>query len=259
VKTSPVHLPTATLPVALANVSVASPCTASWDRMTGDARVRHCAECHLNVYNLSEMTRAEAERLITTREGRLCVRFYRRVDGTIITRDCPRALRELIRRVSRVAGAALSAMMSLSLASAQTAPQVATQTAPKTDQALGEVLLTVFDPQGATMQKGHVILVDDQSHKQVGMNTDSSGRARLPGLTLGTYRISISAQGFETSQQTIRVAAGVLALKVTLPLAASQGAVVESTASPIPTETVITNPVIDPYPIQPIPKVKKRR
>src|SRR6516165_4128226 len=100
---------TAKTPVLLDNIRVASPCPASWEKMSGDDRVRHCQEGKLNVYNLSDMTRAEAEQLITSREGRLCVRFFRRADGTILTRDCPRGLRALSERVSRIAGAVLAA------------------------------------------------------------------------------------------------------------------------------------------------------
>ncbi len=48
------------LPV-LEDVRIASPCSASWEDMTGDARVRFCGKCAKNVYNLSEMTRDEAE------------------------------------------------------------------------------------------------------------------------------------------------------------------------------------------------------
>ena len=68
--------------------------------MTGDERVRHCAECKLNVYNLSEMSGQQATELITETEGRLCVRFYRRADGTMLTRDCPVGVAALKRRLS---------------------------------------------------------------------------------------------------------------------------------------------------------------
>lgn len=57
--------------------------------MSGDDRVRFCSDCKLNVYNLAGMTRREATELITLQEGRLCVRFFRRKDGTLVTRDCP--------------------------------------------------------------------------------------------------------------------------------------------------------------------------
>jgi hypothetical protein len=76
--------------------------------MRGDERVRFCAKCQLNVYNLSVMTKDEAERLLVNREGRLCARFYRRADGTVLTADCPLGWRAIKRRVSSVAVACLS-------------------------------------------------------------------------------------------------------------------------------------------------------
>src|SRR4051794_34167957 len=50
------------LPI-LDSVRIASPCTASWDAMTGDDQVRFCGQCEKNVYNLSGMAREDAERL----------------------------------------------------------------------------------------------------------------------------------------------------------------------------------------------------
>ena len=34
---------------------VASPCSADWDRMQGNERVRYCPQCKLNVYNFAAM------------------------------------------------------------------------------------------------------------------------------------------------------------------------------------------------------------
>src|SRR2546430_11581186 len=84
----------------LNHVEVAAPCKADWDQMIGSEQMRFCGQCNLNVYNLSGMTRDEAESLIARNEGRLCVRFYRRTDGSIITRDCPVGLRAIPDRVS---------------------------------------------------------------------------------------------------------------------------------------------------------------
>jgi hypothetical protein len=80
-------------PIALEDIRIASPCKADWAKMRGDARVRFCDSCSLNVYNISEMTRAAAEALIRNAEGRPCIRLYRRADGTVLTRDCPRGIR----------------------------------------------------------------------------------------------------------------------------------------------------------------------
>jgi len=69
-------------------IQVASPCQVSWDSMKGDQTTRFCGQCNNHVYNLSAMSRSQAEQLVEEAEGRLCVRFYRRHDGTMMTRDC---------------------------------------------------------------------------------------------------------------------------------------------------------------------------
>jgi hypothetical protein len=73
----------------LEDVRIAAPCTASWDDMVGDEHVRFCGQCEKNVYNLSSLPREEAEALLAAKEGKACVRLYRREDGTVLTADCP--------------------------------------------------------------------------------------------------------------------------------------------------------------------------
>jgi hypothetical protein len=87
--------------IPLETVRIASPCSTSWDAMEGTDRVRHCSECSLSVYNISEMSRQEAEKLISNAEGRLCIRMYQRADGTIITSDCPVGVQAFRLRVAR--------------------------------------------------------------------------------------------------------------------------------------------------------------
>lgn len=94
----------------LENIKIASPCSQDWEAMTGDNRKRFCSECKLNVYNLSGMTKPEAENLLLNAEGRLCVRFYKRADGTILTEDCPVGWAAFKRRVSKTAAAFASLM-----------------------------------------------------------------------------------------------------------------------------------------------------
>jgi hypothetical protein len=96
----------------LKHVRVAAPCPASWERMLGNDRVRFCDQCNLNVYNLSALTKRDAERLIMSTEGRLCVRFYRRADGTILTQNCPTGLRAIKRRVTRLTSGVMTAVLS---------------------------------------------------------------------------------------------------------------------------------------------------
>lgn len=73
----------------LPQLRVASPCTADWEKMVGDDRVRYCDQCKLNVYNLSAMSLSEIEHLRVTSTAGVCGRLYRRLDGTILTKDCP--------------------------------------------------------------------------------------------------------------------------------------------------------------------------
>ncbi|MCB9626522.1 MAG: hypothetical protein H6725_04035 [Sandaracinaceae bacterium] len=94
----------------LSQLRVASPCRESWDGMQGDDRVRHCGKCDKNVYNLSALAPQQAEALLRDREGELCVRFYRRADGTVMTSDCPSGSgRRRLRRLALAATLTVSA------------------------------------------------------------------------------------------------------------------------------------------------------
>jgi hypothetical protein len=101
--------------VDLDRIGGAKPCNQSWNEMTGDDRVRNCAACKLSVFNISEMTRDEATELIHSRTNqRLCIRLYRRGDGTVITRDCPGAAQKssavrTLRKAATTAALALAA------------------------------------------------------------------------------------------------------------------------------------------------------
>jgi hypothetical protein len=100
----------------LENVAIAAPCSASWDEMVGDDRVRFCGQCEKNVYNLSAMPREEGEALLAAREGNMCVRLYRRADGTVLTTDCPVGVKRRRRRCA-VAGVVGGGMMAAAAAS----------------------------------------------------------------------------------------------------------------------------------------------
>lgn len=97
----------------LESLSIASPCHADWNAMTGSEQARFCGECQLNVYNLSGMSRTDAEHLIQEKEGKLCVRYYQRPDGTILTRDCPVGLQTVYRRNLKKSALKIAAAVSL--------------------------------------------------------------------------------------------------------------------------------------------------
>ncbi|HVV84397.1 MAG TPA: hypothetical protein VHE35_15120 [Kofleriaceae bacterium] len=101
----------ARLPV-LDNIRIASPCTAAWSAMVGDERVRHCGACDKDVFNLSAMTRDEAEALIVEKAGKLCARYFQRADGTILLADCAVGVKR--RRRRRLVAAGTAALLAAS-------------------------------------------------------------------------------------------------------------------------------------------------
>lgn len=152
----------------LKDVKVASPCSADWENMIGDERRRFCGQCELNVYNLSEMSRREAEDLINRTEGRLCVRFYRRADGTVLTKDCPVGLRAVRRKVKRVATAALSTVLGF---------------------------FSGIGFQWATREQPESVIMGDM------VTTEETGRFRAEDMIMGA--VAVPPAGFETGEMAI--------------------------------------------------------
>lgn len=135
----------------LDQISIPLPCPVDWNSMKGNEQVRFCRQCRQRVYNLSEMTRADAKRFLESRLGALhsrgaletphnesadnksadlrtaatpgvCVRFYRRPDGTIVTRDCA-SLRRAARKTARLILTAVGAVVLLVLGCFGLAPK----------------------------------------------------------------------------------------------------------------------------------------
>jgi hypothetical protein len=96
----------------LAQVKIASPCPARWEDMAGDERSRFCLQCNKHVYNLSAMSANAAADLVRAKEGKLCARFYRRADGTMLTADCPVGLERHGRRLKALCSTAAGLLLS---------------------------------------------------------------------------------------------------------------------------------------------------
>ncbi len=107
----------------LESIQIASPCTAKWDEMIGDDRARFCTSCQKDVFNLSAMPRDEAEAFMRERTSDVCVRLYKRADGTVLTSDCPVGVKRKRRRkaaIAAVGGGLLAAGVLLRMAAQQT-------------------------------------------------------------------------------------------------------------------------------------------
>jgi hypothetical protein len=175
--------------------------------MAGDDRVRHCAECNRNVYNFAELTRAEIDELVATSEGRLCARLYRRADGTMITKDCPVGLQIKVRRISRVAGAALSAALTAIPVAAQT-PAPNQPTSVQLERHVANLAVEVKDPSGAAIPNASVTLIDSTTNAKTEQPTNASGWAKLVNLQPGRYRIHVAAPGFLAATEHVTLSAG---------------------------------------------------
>ncbi len=101
----------------LARARIASPCSARWDSMTGDDRVRFCASCEKHVYNLPAMPAEDAERLLAERTGSICVRLHRA--GT---------RRKRVKLTVAAAGAAAAIVTTTLMAGCKQAPRETTTT-----------------------------------------------------------------------------------------------------------------------------------
>jgi hypothetical protein len=124
----------------LASVRVASPCPTRWDDMLGKDRVRHCLRCEKHVYNFSAMTAEEIAQVVRKHEGKLCARFYRRADGTMLTADCPVGTGRFWRAVQSrfVAATALLALSASAAVALRTAADHPTHRGP-------DKLMTLWD------------------------------------------------------------------------------------------------------------------
>ena len=192
----------------LDRLRIATPCPISWDQMSGDSRVRHCDHCQLNVYNISELSRSEAETLFATTEGRLCARLYRRNDGTIITRDCPIGLRAVRLRLSKTAAAVFAIIGTLSSVAlgqnqSKRKPKDSCSqetTLPRKDSTSysQETMLsgTVLDEAGAVVP-GAGVFLEDALTKTTETKTGDDGRFQFVSLPAGRYSVAVFVPGFK--------------------------------------------------------------
>lgn len=194
----------------LGSLRIAAPCTASWEGMAGDARVRHCALCSLNVYNVAAMTRDEVRELLVRTEGRVCARLYRRADGTVITRDCPTGLRAMRQRASRVAAALVTALLSLpalavggtncSKPRLKTRGSNVTLNVEKVATAQGAAFTGVVLYQKVRLPGVTIIVRDEATKQERVVLTDAKGVFTVAALSDGIYRVEVILPGFTTAR-----------------------------------------------------------
>lgn len=244
---------------------VASPCSVGWQTMTGDDRVRRCHSCQLNIYNTTEMTKNEVEDLIQNHEGRLCIRLYKRADGTVLTKDCPVGFRAYQKRLSRFAGATLTAILSIFSTSFGQKEGVDKMDATskevkivRADNQKKENTLNgvVVDPNGAVVPNATVRLIK-KNEKKVFMETRSGddGSFAFKDLSEGVYRIEVpEVMGFRPLVvEKLRIRSGqTIDINLTLMVTGEVvGILVEVPLIEGPTSTVTIREIIDRIPEKP--------
>jgi len=186
--------------------AVPQPCAVAWESMRGTAAVRECARCERQIHNLSALTRAEAEHLLSG-GGRICVRFVRTANGSIVTAEAPLLSAPYRRPWTGVSIAALAAVLGLSearasaapsltppsVANVQAAPAVLARNVPRNRSVHG----TVRDATGALFPDATVTATDLATREEFSVKTGADGRYRLP-VPEGTYQVRIASRPFES-------------------------------------------------------------
>jgi hypothetical protein len=152
------------------------------------------------------MTTKQIKGLIIAREGKLCIRLFRRADGTVLTKDCPIGLQALRKRVSVLTGVSLAAILSLfSISYGQSRGSNSTDGSPvniertHTDNQESELTGTVVDSNGAVIPGATIKLYKNRDRKPLKTKSDADGIFSFKSLGGGTYKIDVTASGFKKS------------------------------------------------------------
>jgi hypothetical protein len=184
--------------VVLDRIVHGNPCSENWETMPGDAWARRCAKCDQSVYNLSSLTRKEAERLLRDRGAEICTAFYRRPDGTLLTQRCPSSVRRAWTQIA--AGLAAIGLVLPTPARAAYCPvsRVEIKSKPNESQkTFADVV--VMDASGALMPE--VAVTFERNQAAIRRQTDAKGRVADIRLDVGLYSLTTESVGFKTLKQ----------------------------------------------------------
>jgi hypothetical protein len=192
-------------------IKVPEPCTSNWEAMPGSNRWRYCAKCNRHVYNFSEMTIAEVERLISESTGRVCARIIQREDGTIETRIIDkRTPWKIPSAIPRIAGAALTALLTTGIAKPATATlgqEAGLVQIANAQVAKAALAIQVEDVSGAVVSNAHVTIVSKETLARIERATDTQGALLLNDLPAGNYDVTAALSRFVTTTKSVTIPA----------------------------------------------------
>lgn len=191
------------------SIEIKSPCSESWDAMTGNEKVRFCSHCSKNVNDLSQMTRKKAMRLVRDSGGNLCVRYVKNpVNNQPIFAE---KLYQITRRAGLAAGVLGTSLAFSTLTYAQGKPRIGrinnemTQTENLNDKnktliTTGSIEGTITDETGAVIPNVKITLTNQQNETTFITASDSDGFYEFNNITVGTYYIDFEISGFRKSR-----------------------------------------------------------
>lgn len=187
-------------------IRIASPCDVDWDSMIGNDRVRFCEHCQLTVHNVDSITKKQLRRLIARSGDRLCVNYQQPAPPV----SPPPILYKIGRRTSVIAASAFSATLSISSVvaaanpkppSVPNQPAVATRVANAFVAAgYGKMFGVVVKPNGDPIIGANVKLLGPEGNEMFGSFSATNGRYQIEGIEPGTYKLTVSARGFDTTE-----------------------------------------------------------
>lgn len=203
-------------------IKVESPCSESWDEMSGNDQVRFCSHCSFDVNNLSSMRQRDAMRLVRRSKGRICVRYAMHpATGEPLYRE---QLHQINRRAPAIAAGVVGATLSLaSLAFAQGGPlplrsrseTASPATRPDTakdaeTETKGALAGTILDQNGAAVPGRMVVVRSSEGGISRRVTSDDDGKYEIANLPDGMYRLTVeSGDGYgEVTLDDLSVAAG---------------------------------------------------
>jgi hypothetical protein len=196
--------------INLDNVEIAQSCSADWESMTGDDKIRFCVECQNDVYNFAEMTKREAESLLQITGGQICARIARDAEGTVITANPLVGLSLVNLRASKFATAVVTAALSLSnsvvagpaqkdnlnavhFISQQTEKKELDQENASKNQlsSLAAIKGTIFDSRKVVIAGARIELSNETTKEVFKTVSGNDGTYKIESLPPGSYKINI--------------------------------------------------------------------
>jgi Carboxypeptidase regulatory-like domain/Ankyrin repeats (3 copies) len=192
----------------LDKITIKSPCSESWNEMSGNEKVRFCSHCAKDVSNISTMTRKEAFKLVRKSNGDLCIRYYQKPSGKKLFLP---QLHQIIRRTGVLAGTLSAALSVSAVAYAQTITEETPKSEIEISQPIkssdktGSISGYVRDQTGAILPYAIVTILNEQTNEYRTANANNEGYYEFKELADGNYKLKIDANGFMSKESTIAV------------------------------------------------------